>query len=49
MIPQKRWIDSEEIAELAKYLISDAAQGITGQSFKPLRRTKLRMIFPLFL
>lgn len=32
MIPQKRWIEPEEIAELAKYLISDAAQGITGQS-----------------
>lgn len=32
MIPQKRWIDPEEIADLAKYLISDSAQGITGQS-----------------
>lgn len=32
MIPQKRWIEPEEIAELTKYLISDAAQGITGQS-----------------
>lgn len=32
MIPQKRWIEPEEIAELVKYLISDSAQGITGQS-----------------
>lgn len=32
MVPQKRWIEPEEIAELAKYLISDSAQGITGQS-----------------
>lgn len=32
MIPQKRWIEPDEIADLAKYLISDSAQGITGQS-----------------
>ncbi|HBG48428.1 MAG TPA: hypothetical protein DDW90_02770 [Cyanobacteria bacterium UBA9971] len=32
MIPQKRWIEPQEIADLAKYLISDSAQGITGQS-----------------
>lgn len=32
MIPQKRWIEPEEIADLAKYLISDSARGITGQS-----------------
>ncbi len=32
MIPQKRWIEPKEIADLVKYLISDSAQGITGQS-----------------
>ena len=32
MIPQKRWIEPDEIADLAKYLISESAQGITGQS-----------------
>ncbi|OGH97733.1 MAG: hypothetical protein A2039_05015 [Candidatus Melainabacteria bacterium GWA2_34_9] len=32
MIPQKRWIEPQEIADLTKYLISDSAQGITGQS-----------------
>ena len=32
MIPQKRWIDPDEIAEFVKYLISDPACGITGQS-----------------
>jgi len=32
MIPQKRWIEPHEIADLAKYLISESAQGITGQS-----------------
>jgi len=31
-VPQKRWIEPDEIAELANYLISDKAQGITGQS-----------------
>jgi len=31
-IPQRRWIDPEEIAELVRYLISDPAYGITGQS-----------------
>jgi len=32
MIPQKRWIEPDEIAELVKYLITDSARGITGQS-----------------
>ncbi len=32
MIPQKRWVEPDEIAELVRYLISDSAQGITGQS-----------------
>jgi len=32
MIPQKRWIEPQEIADLANYLISESAQGITGQS-----------------
>jgi 3-hydroxybutyrate dehydrogenase len=32
MIPQKRWIEPEEVASLVDYLISDAACGITGQS-----------------
>ncbi len=32
MIPQRRWINPDEIAELVKYLISDSAYGITGQS-----------------
>jgi len=32
MVPQKRWIEPNEIAELVKYLISDSACGITGQS-----------------
>jgi NAD(P)-dependent dehydrogenase (short-subunit alcohol dehydrogenase family) len=32
MIPQKRWIEPTEIADLVEYLISDSAQGITGQS-----------------
>ncbi len=32
MIPQKRWIEPQEIADLVNYLISDSAQGITGQS-----------------
>ena len=31
MIPQKRWIEPDEIADLVKYLISDSACGITGQ------------------
>ena len=31
-IPQKRFVTPEEIAGLAKYLISDTAKGITGQS-----------------
>lgn len=32
MIPQKRWIEPSEVAQLVKYLISDSAVGITGQS-----------------
>lgn len=31
-VPQRRWINPEEIADLADYLISDSAYGITGQS-----------------
>lgn len=31
MIPQKRWIEPKEIADLVNYLISDSACGITGQ------------------
>lgn len=31
-IPQKRFVDPKEIAGLIKYLISDEAKGITGQS-----------------
>lgn len=31
-IPSKRYIEPEEIADLIKYLISDSARGITGQS-----------------
>ena len=31
-IPQKRYIEPEEIADLVNYLISDSAAGITGQS-----------------
>ncbi len=31
-IPQKRFVKPEEIAKLCKYLISDDAKGITGQS-----------------
>ena len=30
-IPQKRFVEPKEIAGLVKYLISDAAKGITGQ------------------
>ena len=32
IIPQKRFVTPEEIAKLIKYLISDDARGITGQS-----------------
>lgn len=32
MIPQRRWIEPYEIAELVKHLISEPARGITGQS-----------------
>ena len=31
-IPQKRFVTPEEVAKLCKYLISDDAKGITGQS-----------------
>ncbi|MCQ2738850.1 MAG: SDR family oxidoreductase [bacterium] len=31
-IPQKRFVEPSEIASLVKYLISDKAKGITGQS-----------------
>lgn len=31
-IPQKRYIEPEEIADLTSYLITDSARGITGQS-----------------
>lgn len=31
-IPQKRFVKPEEVAKLCKYLISDDAKGITGQS-----------------
>ena len=31
-IPQKRFVEPKEIAELVKYLISEEAKGITGQS-----------------
>lgn len=31
-IPQRRFVKPEEIAALVKYLISDSAKGITGQS-----------------
>lgn len=32
MIPQRRFIEPEEVANLVKYLISDEAKGLTGQS-----------------
>ncbi len=31
-IPQKRFVEPKEVANLVKYLISDEAKGITGQS-----------------
>ena len=31
-IPQKRFVTPEEIAYMVKYLISDDARGVTGQS-----------------
>jgi NAD(P)-dependent dehydrogenase (short-subunit alcohol dehydrogenase family) len=31
-IPQKRFVKPQEIARLCKYLISEDAKGITGQS-----------------
>ena len=32
MIPQKRFICPDEIANLVKYMVSDEAKGMTGQS-----------------
>lgn len=32
MIPQKRFIQPDEIAQLVKYLVSEEAKGMTGQS-----------------
>lgn len=32
IIPQKRFVEPEEIEQLIEYLISDSAKGITGQS-----------------
>ena len=32
IIPQKRFVQPIEVAELVKYLLSDKAKGITGQS-----------------
>lgn len=32
-VPQQRLLDPEEVAQLAHYLASEAARGITGQSF----------------
>lgn len=32
MIPQKRFIQPEEIANLVKYMVSDEAKGMTGQN-----------------
>ncbi|MDX1920549.1 MAG: SDR family oxidoreductase [Candidatus Caenarcaniphilales bacterium] len=31
-IPQKRWIEPQEVAYLVRFLVSDKAKGITGQS-----------------
>ena len=31
-IPQRRFVEPQEVADLVKYLISDSAKGITGQS-----------------
>lgn len=31
-IPQKRFVEPCEVAEMVKYLVSDAAKGVTGQS-----------------
>ena len=32
IVPQKRYVTPEEVAKLVRYLISDDARGITGQS-----------------
>ena len=32
VIPQKRFVEPVEVANLIKYLISDNAKGITGQN-----------------
>lgn len=32
MIPQHRWISTDEVADLVAYLASDSAKGLTGQS-----------------
>lgn len=32
MVPQKRWIEPVEVAEMVKYLASNLAGGVTGQS-----------------
>lgn len=32
MVPQRRWIEPYEVSALVKYLASDNAEGITGQS-----------------
>jgi len=31
-VPIRRFLDAEEVAELATYIASDAARGITGQA-----------------
>ena len=35
VIPQKRFVEPVEVANLIKYLISDNAKGITGQNINP--------------
>ena len=32
IVPQRRYVEPKEVASLVKYLISDSARGITGQS-----------------
>ncbi|HEY9886219.1 MAG TPA: SDR family oxidoreductase [Vampirovibrionales bacterium] len=31
-IPQRRWVDASDIADMCNYLVSDSAKSITGQS-----------------